>query len=227
MDPDTFRSDGLGGPDIYWRRRMLVLVALLVVVAVVAWACSRSASGPQRSAAPLSTPASEPVLANLPSLTPTPSPSLGASQTRSQSPKATKAAPRPKRPGEPCAERDLVLNLEGRTEVYTGDSRPGFMLTLVNTGKVMCTTDVGPRAVEIRITSGEDRVWSSADCISGDGLDIQRLERGIPYVRMIEWDRRRSGRDCVGDRTAARPGTYVVGVRAGKLTAPKAVFHLR
>ncbi|SDI49276.1 hypothetical protein SAMN05421505_15912 [Sinosporangium album] len=211
---------------------MLVLVGLLVVVAVVAWACSSGSSGPGRTSNAQSneaSPSAAPVLAGLPALTPTPKPSQSPSPSpskRSQTPKPKPAA-RERAPGEPCDSKDLVLNLQGKTEVYGAGGRPAFMLTLVNTGKVMCTTDVGPRSVEIRITSGSDRVWSSADCISGDGVDIQRLERGIPYVRTIEWDRRRSARDCSADRAEARPGTYVVGVRAAKLKAPKAVFHLR
>ncbi|MCF6472233.1 hypothetical protein FAF44_28130, partial [Nonomuraea sp. MG754425] len=72
MDPETMRGDG---GDIYWRRRMSVLVAVLVVVAVVAWACSSGGSGPERSSSAQSspsvsagtsaTPATDPLLAGL------------------------------------------------------------------------------------------------------------------------------------------------------------------
>ncbi|MEV7908647.1 hypothetical protein, partial [Streptomyces anulatus] len=98
---------------------------------------------------------------------------------------------------------------------------------LVNTGKVMCTADVGSRALEVRITSGPDRVWSSADCVSGETEDIHPLDRGIPYVRQIEWDRHRSGGDCGSERVAARAGTYVAVVHAPSLRSHKSVFHLR
>ncbi|GAA3696768.1 hypothetical protein GCM10022224_073190 [Nonomuraea antimicrobica] len=218
------------GGDIYWRRRMSVLVAVLVVVAVVAWACSSGGSGPQRTSGAQSspsvgaTPSADPLLAGLrtlamgtasPSPTPTPSP---------------KAAPqeRPRRPGEPCAEDDLVLSLQGgREQIYAGDSRPSFLVTLVNTGPVMCTADVGPRAMEIRITSGADRIWSTADCVSGEGSEVKELQRGVPYVRSLEWDRRRSSSDCRSTPPAALPGTYVTTVRMGKLRTDKGIFHLR
>ncbi|GAA4196503.1 hypothetical protein GCM10022252_43940 [Streptosporangium oxazolinicum] len=224
MDPDTFRSDI--GVDIYWRRRMAALVGVLVVVAVVAWACS-STSGPDdvrernTSAAGQETP--DPLLAVLPTVTVIPSTSASPTPT----PAATKTTARPRRPGEPCASPQLVLSMEGQGTVYPPGIRPRFVLTLVNVGKVMCTADVGPRAMEMRITSGDDRVWSSSDCVSGEAVNIRELDRGIPYVKELVWDRRRSGDDCTADRAAALPGTYVAVVHAPGLRSRKAVFHLR
>ncbi|MCG5215362.1 hypothetical protein [Streptosporangium sp. KLBMP 9127] len=228
MDPDTFRGD-LGGvaTDIYWRRRMALLVGVLVVVAVVAWACT-STSGPKRSsnsAAPAPT-SPEPILASL-QATPTPAPAPTLTSTISPKPSKPKPTIEPRRAGDTCDPGDLVLSLQGTQEVYLGDSRPRFMITLVNTGRLMCTADVGPRAMEIRITSGSDRIWSSSDCISGEGVQVRRLERGIPYVRPVEWDRHRSARDCAAKRSDARTGTYVAAVHSTDLKTPKTVFHLR
>ncbi|MFC4118636.1 hypothetical protein [Nonomuraea zeae] len=224
MDPDTMRGDG---GDVYWRRRMSVLVAVLVVVAVVAWACSSGGSGPERTSSaqstPSVTPAADPLLAGLRTLamgttSPSPTPSV---------PKTSPVA-RPKRPGEPCAESELVLSLQGgKEQIYAAGTKPSFLVTLVNTGPVMCTADVGPRAMEIRITSGADRIWSTADCVSGPGTEVQQLQRGVPYVRSLDWDRRRSSTDCRTTPAAALPGTYVASVRMGKLRSTKGVFHLR
>ncbi|MFG1697781.1 hypothetical protein [Nonomuraea sp. NPDC049309] len=225
MDPDTLRGDG---GDIYWRRRMSVLIAVLVVVAVVAWACSSGGSGPERESSAQSspsvsaTPSIDPLLAGLRTLamgtagpTPTPTPKPSPSERR--------------RPGEPCSDKDLVLSLQGsgKEPIYSGDARPSFLVTLVNTGPVMCTADVGPRSMEIRITSGTDRIWSTADCVSGEGTEIKQLRRGVPYVRMLEWNRRRSSSDCRAEPPAALPGTYVAIARLGKLRSHKGVFHLR
>nr|SBO90885.1 hypothetical protein BN4615_P399 [Nonomuraea gerenzanensis] len=222
------------GGDIYWRRRMSVLVAVLVVVAVVAWACSSGGSGPERSSSAQSspsagasasaqaTPSVDPLLAGLRTLalgTASPSPTTSAKATPSE---------RPKRPGEPCEEKDLVLSLQGgKEQIYAGASRPTFLVTLVNTGSVMCKADVGPRAMEIRITSGADRIWSTADCVSGEGTDVQELQRGVPYVRSLEWDRRRSSSDCRSPSANALPGTYVAVARMGRMRTEKGVFHLR
>ncbi|WP_433435729.1 hypothetical protein [Nonomuraea sp. CA-141351] len=225
MDPDTIRGDG---GDVYWRRRMSVLVAVLVVVAVVAWACSSGGSGPERASSaqtsPSATPVVDPLLAGLRTLamgTASPSP------TPTTTPTATAAAA-PKRPGDPCAKEDLVLSLQGgKEEIYSAGARPTFMVTLVNIGPVMCTADVGPRAMEVRITSGEDRIWSTADCVSGVGSELKKLQRGVPYVRSLEWDRHRSSTDCRATPATALPGTYVATVHMGELRTPKGVFHLR
>ncbi|MBB2912537.1 hypothetical protein FHS43_003820 [Streptosporangium becharense] len=228
MDPDTFRSDI--EVDVYWRRRMAALVGVLVVVALVAWACSAT-SGPDdtspkdASATRPAASASAPVV--LPSPTAASGPAGSPSPAPTPVPHAVKAASRVKRPGDACEAPQLVLNMEGRGTVYPAGARPRFIVTLVNTGKVMCTADVGPRTMEVRITSGDDRVWSSADCVSGEVDDIRRLDRGIPYVRELVWDRRRSSADCRTEGVPARPGTYVAVVRLPGVSSSKTVFHLR
>ncbi|MEU1877831.1 hypothetical protein ABZ470_10995 [Streptosporangium sp. NPDC020072] len=231
MDPDTFRSDI--GVDVYWRRRMVALLGVLMVVALVAWACSAGGQDddPRANGTATGSPSPDPVLALLPAVTITPTPPSPRSPEATPSPKAAVVKAKPKvqirRPGQTCDPSDLVLDIRGRSEVYPGGSRPQFIVTLVNTNKVMCTADVGARALEVRITSGDDRIWSSADCVSGEAEEIRRLDRGIPYVRQIDWNRHRSGSDCSAHRPAAKAGTYVAMVRTPDLKSHKAVFHLR
>ncbi|WP_433514472.1 hypothetical protein ACQP2T_01930 [Nonomuraea sp. CA-143628] len=231
MDPDTM-GDGSG--DVYWRRRMSVLVAVLVVVAVVAWACSSGGSGPQRSSnaqtSASASPSTDPLLDGLRTLTmgtATPTVSVSVSPTPSSSKVTLTPMTRPKRPGEPCTEADLVLSMQGKQDVYAAGAQPNFLISLVNTGPVMCLADVGPRSMEVRITSGEDRIWSTSDCVSGEASEIKQLQRGVPWVRSLDWNRRRSSSDCRTDPPAALPGTYVAVVRMGKLKSQMGVFHLR
>ncbi|SDM42940.1 hypothetical protein SAMN05421869_14361 [Nonomuraea jiangxiensis] len=121
-----------------------------------------------------------------------------------------------------------MLSLQGgKEQIYAAGARPNFIITLVNAGPVMCTADVGPRALEIRITSGADRIWSNADCVSGDGTEIKQLQRGVPHVRVLDWDRRRSSIDCRSIQQTALPGTYVATARLGGLRSAKGIFHLR
>ncbi|WP_433498456.1 hypothetical protein ACQP1K_26805 [Sphaerimonospora sp. CA-214678] len=240
MDPDTFRGDvGVDGADVYWRRRVSVLTGMLVVVAVVAWACTSASGKPgDKTGGVRATPgASGPMVVSLPSApasgSPSPSgaaalaaqaePSPSPSGARSPSPKPAK----PRRPGDPCDPKDLVIAIRSGQNVYAGDAAPTFLLTVVSTDRIECTVDVGPRTLEMRVTSGGQRIWSTADCVAGEGVDRQTLERGIPYVRTITWDRRRSGTVCSGKRPTAEPGTYVASVHSGHLKSPKVVFHLR
>ncbi|GIG83659.1 hypothetical protein [Planotetraspora kaengkrachanensis] len=236
MDPDTFRGDvGVEGGDVYWRRRVAVLTGMLVVVAVVAWACSSASGKPESPTGVKATPgAGESMVVSLPS--PLGSKSPGPSSTalvpggRLPSASATpsaRAAAGSRRSGGPCDAKDLVVALQAGQDYYNKGVTPSFMLTIVNTARVACTVDVGPRMLEMRVTSGSDRIWSTADCVSGPGVDTQTLQRGVPYVRTILWDRRLSGSDCASRRSSAVPGTYVASAFAGPLRSPKVVFHLR
>ncbi|NAS23725.1 hypothetical protein GT755_18750 [Herbidospora sp. NEAU-GS84] len=223
MDPDTFRGEVVEGPDVYWRRRVLVLTGVLVVGAVIAWAFTNGPDTPLAGTAPAKG-ASDALIVSLPSPS-APSPSSSGTPTPSATPSPTRAPA--KRDSDTCDPKDLVVNLTAGREVYTGADRPGFMLTVVNTAKNPCKVDVGPRALEMRITSGPARIWSTADCVSGSGVDRQILKRGIPYVRSIEWDRNRSGDSCTARSSVAGKGTYVATARSGSLRSKRNVFHLR
>jgi hypothetical protein len=93
---------------------------------------------------------------------------------------------------------------------------------VVNTGRRGCTFDVGPKALQIRIASGNDRVWSSAQCVSGTGSTLQMLRRGVPYLATVDWDRKR----CDGS-SKAQPGTYVITATANGAKPRREIFRLR
>ncbi|MBP2708108.1 hypothetical protein JOL79_30450 [Microbispora sp. RL4-1S] len=234
MDPDTFRGDvGVEGADVYWRRRVSVLTGMLVVVAVVAWACSSASGKPDSRAAVKATPgAGESMVVALPpglaSSIPSPVPSAPSGRpSPSGSPGASAKPERPRRPGDPCDTKDLVLAVQSGQDVYSKGVMPTFLVTMVSTGRLDCTVDVGPRTLEMRVLSGGERIWSTADCVAGSGVDRQMLQRGIPYVRTIRWDRHRSGTQCDAKRPAADAGTYIVTAHAGQIKSSKVVFHLR
>ncbi|GGK80154.1 hypothetical protein Sme01_45550 [Sphaerisporangium melleum] len=226
MDPDTFRGDvGVEGPEVYWRRRVSVLTGALVVVAVIAWACSSASGG--AGGRPSSDGATGPGPAPSTTVVPETAPSVPSPAATATAATSSPTPRRSRRPGGRCDQADLVVGLVTEAEVYAGGRAPSFLLTVVNLGRSGCTVDVGPRAVEVRVTSGADRVWSTADCVSGEGADVRRLERGVPHVRTVGWDRRRSAPDCRAARPEARRGTYVATARLGPLKSSKVVFHLR
>jgi hypothetical protein len=194
-------------------------------VGLVAWACSggdgagdaagKDQGGPLRNAAGVSTPSATPTTFAMPTITVT------ATAT-------AKVTVRPaQRDGDACVPADVVATLTPTAQAYPGKTQPQFRLSVVNTGDRACTLGLGPKEFEIRVMSGSDRVWSSADCVRGSGSAIRLLRRGVPYLTAITWDRRRSSDGCTGSREVARPGTYVVGVRAGKVKVARQVFRLR
>jgi hypothetical protein len=138
---------------------------------------------------------------------------------------AARAARTPaKKDGDACAPRDLVVDATTSQDTYRGAQRPRFRTTVVNTGARTCAFRGG--GLDISVTSGHDRIWSSADCTKNRGSSLERLRRGIPYVETVTWDRRRSAGGCRGRRLRVRPGTYVVAVKADGVKAKKRVFHL-
>ncbi|HEX6471992.1 MAG TPA: hypothetical protein VF069_23055 [Streptosporangiaceae bacterium] len=222
MGVDTGGNRGADAAEAYWRRRAIALGGVLAMVGLVAWACAgggdRSAARRPVDAAALSTPSAH----TLPTVLPTATVTVTARTTVRTT---VRPVPR-KKAGDGCEPRDLVVGLVTTKTVYAGKERPTFRLTAVNTGRRPCTFGVGPKELEVRVSSGPDRVWTSARCARGSGSSIRLLRRGLPYIVTVVWDRRRSG-DCAGRRAAARPGTYVVTVRAGKVRVRGQVFGLR
>ncbi|RSN46961.1 hypothetical protein [Actinomadura sp. WAC 06369] len=194
MDVDT---EGDGGR--YWRRRVLALAGVLGAVAVLAWGCVRGASEE-----PVSRTVAE---AATPPPPPTAMPTVTVTVT---------TTPAPGEDGAACRDDDIVVTLGAADERYAGGKRPAFRVTVVNTAENTCRFD--PGSLDLRITSGDDRIWSSAECRGGDAAR-ESLRRGVPYVREIVWDRRRG---CGGD--AARAGTYVAHLHGGK--GKRQVFRL-
>ncbi|RFU41290.1 hypothetical protein DZF91_12595 [Actinomadura logoneensis] len=228
MDADTERDpEEEWGLDQYWRRRAIALAGVLGVVGLTAWACGVFGDGgddgrrpPVQSMAGAG--AAVPSLAAT-STVPAPTPTVTVTKT-------AKATPRPKpsrKDGDACDPRDVVVNMAANGDTFPRGARPAFRLTVVNTGKRPCGYDVGTGRLDVRITSGPDRVWAASACDGGSGSSVQTLRRGIPYVTTVTWDRRRSGSDCTGQRDKALPGTYVAVLKAAGVKPQKQVFHLR
>lgn len=221
MDSGTERS---AEELAYWRRRAIALTAVLATVGVVVWACSSDGGGkkrPIRNAGAVSTTTPTPARSSggIPSAMPT--------ITVTATTKVTVTPSVTREDGDACEPGDVVINLAASKETYTAKEWPQLGLTVVNTGERACTFDVGPKALETRITSGSDRVWSSAHCATGTGSSIQMLRRGIPYLATVGWDRKRSADGCPAKRPGAGPGTYVASVKSGDIKVKRQVFRLR
>lgn len=188
--------------DSYWRRRALALAGVLGGVALLAWACTGDTGEPVQNAGAVESTSPPPPPTAMPTVTVT---------------VTTTPKPLPVSDGGPCKDTDLVYTMSSAGTSFAGSERPEFEVMVVNTGKGSCTFDTG--SLDVRITSGSDRVWSSAKCRHG-GTGKKTLKRGVPHVDTIVWDRKR----CDGGNPA-RPGTYVAELKDKK--AKKQIFLLR
>ncbi|HVM26223.1 MAG TPA: hypothetical protein VM433_00940 [Mycobacteriales bacterium] len=193
-------------PATYWRRRAVVLLALVAVVALVGWLLGRGGDDTLQTGAPSAAPTGEPAA----------------------DPTADPAAGDPA-PGEPETCADDVLEVETTSDAaqYAPGAAAPLTLTVRNSGDVPCRRALGQGAVELVVTSGQDRIWSSDDCAPGGDEGVVVLEPGGSQSARATWPGTRSAPGCPPDQPVAQPGTYRVNARVGELRVPGAVFTVR
>jgi hypothetical protein len=210
MDADAvLHPRGPLPPGVYWRRRLLTLLAVVVVLFLLGRACT--AGGSPKAG---------------PSPTPSPSATRTVAPSRSPSASPTPTATTPP-PVGPCQAADLVLSAKADAQTYPAGRRPVLTIGVANKGRAPCTRDVGQAAREIRVSSGNDRIWSSDDCSPGGGTLVVTLQPGAaPTSFTVTWSRKRSAAGCPAGSQEAPSGTYRVVGRFGDLTSPADTFTL-
>ena len=214
---------------VYRRRRSVVLLALLAVVAVV-WLLIAQ---PWRGAAvenPRPTPTSSQAAATdlpvpaeaTPSQTPTPEETADAAPevtpTSTPSPEATPTA-------QPCVPRDITVEALTDQDTYAAGQNPQLSIRLTNNGTRDCTLNVGTSAQAFTIMSGSDVWWRSTDCQTepSDMVVLLAAGQSVSSAAPLTWDRTRSSVGTCGD--AARqnaPGggaSYHLSVEIGGIAS--------
>jgi hypothetical protein len=194
---------------VYWRRRLLTLGALLLVLVVLAKACGGDDGTQKVTPGPATT-------------TPAPSRPAGPTQPgRTAQPTANASL-------GPCDDSVIVVSARADAQTYSTARRPVLTVGIANKGTVACTRDVGQGAREIRVTSGNARIWSSDDCSPGGGSQIVTLQPGAaPVTFSVTWGRKRSQPGCPAGAEAAEPGTYRVHGRFGDVVSTGDTFSLQ
>ena len=202
----------------YWVRRGVLAVGVLLVLLLV-----RSCAGggdPSPSARTTALPTTRPKVTTPASTAPAstrPTPSRVASPTPSASPGRVAA----------CRDADLSLVAATDSPSYAVGASPVLSLLVRNTGTTPCRRDLGSGAVELRVYSGADRIWSSDDCGAARGSDPRTLAVGASRSVRLSWSGRRSRQGCTGPRTLAVAGTYQLRARVGGLSRDGATFTFR
>lgn len=122
-----------------------------------------------------------------------------------------------------CTPADVQLALTADRTTFAPGSTAAFQVSIVHAGVNPCTIDAGLASRELVITSGADRIWSSADCDTV-GSRMLLLAPGNQDVETVPWATQRSAPGCTPDLPAPGAGTYQAVVTAPGLTSAPLVF---
>lgn len=179
---------------VYWVRRGIVLGVVFLLVFTVTRLFSGGSDGEEAAAGRAS---SEP---SAPAQTPDEDPKETSRAKKTKKPKVVLAEP-----DGPCDPAEVTVAATVRRE-SAGDPRIPIPLEL-STDREACTFVVSRRTVALKITSGDDLIWSSQHCGEVLGSHDVVVRRAKPASVTIDWNGRRSSEGCVlGDW--AWPGGY-------------------
>lgn len=179
---------GRQSPQVYRRRRLVVLLGLVaVIVAVVLIFVRPGSSQGDEAQAPENTPSATP-----------------------DAPEATTIPTEPAAvDGDPCAPEKVTVEAVTDKSSYEAGEQPKLSVTITNTGKNICVLNAGTKAQVFTITSGTEAYWTSTHC-QVDPIDAEvSLAPGTPISSSapIVWDRTRSTLEtCEGPREAVPAG---------------------
>jgi cytoskeletal protein RodZ len=181
-------------PQVYRRRRLLVLLGLVAVIIAIVLVIVR----------PGSSQGDEPDAAGGPASTATPDPTAESTPPPTVIPtEATEVD------GDACTTKNVVVEAVTDKTVYEVGEQPQLSVTITNTGKHVCVLNAGTKAQVFTIKSGEELYWQSTDC-QVDAVDAEvSLTPGTPISSSVPivWDRTRSSAEtCEGPREAVPAG---------------------
>ncbi|MBN6192060.1 hypothetical protein ACFV3I_15105 [Microbacterium sp. NPDC059771] len=194
---------------VYRRRRLVVLLGLILVLAVIGVSVWLLVARPW-AAATDATPA--PTSSSTTETTPPPTGSASPAPTPSASETPAVVA---------CQAKDIEVTAVTDADTYAAGVTPRLSISLTNKGTTDCTIDVGSSTQVFTVSSGADVWWRSTDCQENPSSMIATLTAGSTVVSKepVVWDRTRSSVEtCAQENRQRAPGggaSYHVAVSIG------------
>lgn len=236
--------------NVYWRRRVIALVAGLGMLALVTWTVNGALGGGNTprttdlsqttghhsappapgsgSATPGTVPSSPGPSSPGPSRAGAGGPGAPPSSTGKPTSTPSSSARHHAAAAGACSGANLVLSLSSARYSYPAHARPQFAVSVVSTARGRCTAALGAAHLHIRIRAGgKTRVWDSADCTRSAAPRVTTLARGIPVVIQFTWNRTSSAPGCRAPHRTVRPGTYTATAYTGNRSSRPMIFVLK
>src|SRR5919205_4111789 len=191
-------------PAVYRRRRLFAGVALLLVLALIAGGVATLSTllgGAQQASSAQDSSTQD-------------SSTQGAATAQSATPSASPTATPSASPT--CDQKLVTVKAATNKTSYAGDEKPVLSLTVTNGGKLPCKVNIGTSQMDFLVTSGSDRVFSSADCQAASTDLVKTIAPGKSETANFPWPRNRSVQGCenVGGAVAGA-GYYVFIAKLG------------
>ena len=217
---------------VYWRRRLLLLASVLVVLGGASWLAVTLIAGRDSAASsasgPRPVPALERVVPSFAGIATTPPPPVTAVTPAGAPAADALAASDAASPvaGGPCT--DDMIGLEVRTPAgAAAASKPTFELVVTNVSAVPCVRALDKGLQEMQLLDGSgNRIWGSNDCFPEQSSDLRTLAPGEAVSLPLVWGGLTSEPTCTAPRSAPPPGNYVVRGRLDTKSTPDAPFAL-
>lgn len=207
---------------VYWVRRLLVVgVALALVVGIRALLVSSPDDSGVTTAR--QTGSSARVEKSGPTTSAAPAPE-GAREGRGRKDRKPQKTALPE-PNGVCLDTDVTVT--PRIEGAAAGGGVEIALDLTSSLSPACTWRVSPSSVVVRLSSGDDRIWTSQDCARAVPTEDVVVRRDTPATVTMTWNGRRSDAECSSNTDWALPGYYYVAAAAYGGAPTEVQFQLR
>ena len=240
-------------PAVYWRRRAVVLGAVLLGIVVLFVSCSGDGkTGQNGKAAPTSLPTPAPATTSSESDPPfvdgvpggggpsLPDPgSVESQQAGDGNAGSTTGTDAPTTgtgsntnvtaPTDgSCADSEMSVTPIPATTTIKRGAPLQLSLQVKNVGTRTCSRDLGSDPQELYLDQGARKYWSSDDCGASRGNDVRQLAPGAERVYKITWNGRQSSSCSGGLATGPNPppGQFDLRARLGTLISNPVVITI-
>jgi ABC-type phosphate transport system substrate-binding protein len=188
---------------VYWRRRLLIVAAVLLA-ALTVYVVFMSGDNKKTSAQPTGG-----------------APSTHAPSSTSPTPAGTSVAP------VSCVPSVLKVAAVTQAGGYRVGQQPELAIEVTNTGTAPCIANLSDSQIELIVFNGASRVWGSHDCQVEPGTSPVTLMAHKPVRRSIQWTGLSSRPECAGSRQRVGAGVYTLRVHLGKMESADAKFTIK
>lgn len=193
---------------VYWRRRLVLLSVATILVVGLARLLGGSSDGSSSDAGVVEQAAAAPT-STAPNPSPTEKPDKGKGKGNRPSATPTTEAPPPLAvPDGPCVESDIVITPSAVDAVAGRDVV--ILLALSTIVDPACTWRVSSGSLSVKLTSGDDDIWSSQQCPSVVPVKDVIVRSAEPTTVALVWNAKRSDEDCSRLTEWAEIGDYHV-----------------